>query len=83
MMKVELCQSVSSAADGERAAFREVELDGVPIVDDRVGPFAPADVERGWALTGRTMSRGDCWTPVEHIPFAASRVPHLSGPVAP
>jgi len=35
------------------------------------------------AVIGLLRSSGDCWVPLEHIPFAASRVPHLSVPVAP
>src|SRR5215467_9027572 len=45
MMEVELRQCVAAVADVERITFRAVELDGVPVVDDRIWPLAPTGVE--------------------------------------
>ena len=51
MMEVKLGQPVVSVTYIEPIALRKVELDSVPIIDDRVGPLGPADLE------GRLPSR--------------------------
>ena len=51
---MELCQPEAAVAYMERVTFREVKLDGVAVVDDRVGPLAPTELER--RLAGPTSS---------------------------
>jgi hypothetical protein len=47
LMEVELRQSVGSLAKADDTTFAEIELDGVAVVDDRVGPRLPTKIERG------------------------------------
>ncbi|MHC2680324.1 hypothetical protein ACVJDU_001888 [Bradyrhizobium diazoefficiens] len=45
-VEVHLEQLVFDVAERERAAFGEVELDRVPVVDDGVGALAPIQLQR-------------------------------------
>jgi hypothetical protein len=56
MMEVELLERVPAVAHVERAAFCEVKLDRVAIIDHCVRPLRPIDFER-WLP--RTDSAGD------------------------
>ena len=53
LMEVELDQPVSLLAKGDGTAFAEIQLDGVPIVDDRVGARFPIKIERGLSRANR------------------------------
>ena len=43
MMEMELGQRVAALSDVKRVAASEIELDGVAVVDDCLGPLAPVD----------------------------------------
>jgi hypothetical protein len=84
MMEVELLECVPAVTYVERAAFCEVKLDRVAIVDHRVRPFSPTDLERGLPRTdsacdvdGRLLAACGAWGVrcVETTPFVGSRRP--------
>ena len=67
----------------ERVAFREVKLNGVAVIDNRVGPLAPADPERrlpgpdrGGDVDGRLLAAcraGAGFRGIETTPFFWTR----------
>ena len=75
-------QLVAAVAQIEPVTFCEIELDGVPVVDDRVGSFAPADPERRLPRSDRAgdidggllvTDRAGLVSRVESAPLVGSR----------
>lgn len=82
VMEMKLLQRVSAVLQVKGVACAEVKLDGVSIVDDRVRPLAPADLERRLAcvdgigdVDGRllTACRANRICRIETAPLVGSR----------